>query len=155
MFMDDHIYIGSTITIAVKAGDKIKIANTDVTLFETTITEDGNETISTDEWTAGYYTAVLYHSDGTMEIEPIQVLDPFAKQNQLQSLQEQLADVQACIDNILSGNAQELTINNKTIQYLSIADLIALRIDLLQKINNLKKKLYKGDYFKKIRLVTR
>lgn len=155
MFMDERIYIGSTITIKCNAGDRIKIANSTKTILDDVATQDNPQYDST-EWESGYYSAVLYKIDGTMDIQNTDVIDPFTQQDQLNELRVQLADVQAVLHHIVTGTASTHTINNKTIEYLALPDLLQLESSLIQKINTLKRAKRNGKYFAgSIKILTR
>ena len=143
--MKETIYIGEVLIEVLQPNMTIKIGNSTNTLF-THSTQDETESVAIDtsEWQSGYY-SVVYNHNGELTISTVTVIDPMAQTDRLTELQTQLDDINSIITARINGDTHTLTINNKTLMKEDLNTLINLKNNITKQVNDLKRKLTKGN----------
>lgn len=117
---------------------------------------------TSDKITTGNYKIVIVNQElQIIMIQPVKIRGLFEKENRADTLREQISLLDKVITAKLSddqGVLQQLSINNKTLVYSSLADLIALvdslRAQLGNEIEKANRKKGKAP-FKQIKLILR
>jgi tRNA uridine 5-carbamoylmethylation protein Kti12 len=143
--MKETIYIGEVLNEVLQPHMTIKIGNSTNTLF-THSTQNDTESVAIDtsEWQSGYY-SVVYNNNGELTISTLTVIDPMAQADRLTELQTQLDDINSIITARINGDTHTLTINNKTLIKEDLNTLINLKNNITKQVNDLKRKLTKGN----------
>jgi len=143
--MKETIYIGEVLNEVLQPNMTIKIGNSTNTLF-THSTQDETESVAIDtsEWQSGYY-SVVYNNKGELTITSLTVIDPMVQTDRLTELQTQLDDINSIITARINGDTHTLTINNKTLMKEDLNTLINLKNNITKQVNDLKRKLTKGN----------
>lgn len=143
--MKETIYIGEVLNEVLQSNTTIKIGNSTNTLF-THSTQDETESVAIDtsEWQSGYY-SVVYNNNGELTISTVTVIDPMAQTDRLTELQTQLDDINKIITARINGDIHTLTINNKTLMKEDLNTLNNLKNSITKQVNDLKRKLTKGN----------
>jgi len=143
--MKETIYIGEVLNEVLHPNMTIKIGNSTNTLF-THSTQNDTESVAIDtsEWQSGYY-SVVYNNNGELTISTLTVFDPMAQTDRLTELQTQLDDINSIITARINGDTHTLTINNKTLIKEDLNTLINLKNNITKQVNDLKRKLTKGN----------
>lgn len=117
---------------------------------------------TSDKVTSGKYVVTVEDSNGVLlTVQPVKVRGLFEKENRAETLREQINLLDKIITAKLSddqGVLQQLSINNKTLVYSTLADLIALvdslRAQLSNEIEKANRKKGKAP-FKQVKLILR
>lgn len=115
-----------------------------------------------DEVKSGKYVVTVVDAEGALlAVQPVKIRGLFEKENRADTLREQISLLDKVITAKLSddqGVLQQLSINNKTLVYSTLADLIALvdslRAQLSNEIEKANRKKGKAP-FKQIKLILR
>ncbi len=130
---------GQLLPVECVQGDKIQIGNDQEIFFETVAAIDNPVLQHTDKFPLGSYTIVISNHNGVLRsLQPIRVLSVFAPESRIDTLRRQINAVDKVIEAKLNddnGALQSLSINNKTLVYTSLNELVLLGDSLRSQLN--------------------